>query len=53
MPMACMHSAHSHSLEIVLHAMLNLLVMAMTVPHLRPSSIFVATSIVKPPTMHS
>ena len=44
MPMACMLSAHSHSQEIVLHAMLHLLAMDMTAPCLRPSSIFIATS---------
>ena len=38
MPVACMHSARSHSLEIMLHAMLNLLVMSISEPHWRPSS---------------
>ena len=44
MPMAHICSMHSHSLLIMLCATLNLLAMAMTEPHFRPSSVFIATS---------
>ena len=44
MPVACVHAAHSHSLYIVLCAMLNILVMTMMEPLFRQSSVAVITS---------
>ena len=44
MPMAHVNSVHSHSLYIMLHAMLNLFVMSMTKPCWRLSSVAIITS---------
>ena len=44
MAVACVHSAHFHSLCIIEHAMLNLSAMAMTEPFFRWSSVAVISN---------